>query len=168
MGIRCLKQGDAPRHRLTEIFKNDKTSVLFATDSFWEGVDVAGEALENVILTKLPFSVPKEPVTEARVEAIAQKGGNAFLEYTVPQAVIKFKQGFGRLIRSKADRGSIMIFDRRILEKHYGKIFLRSLPECQWVSGKQETVFATVERFFKGYRSENRIEIGLDGIVVDR
>jgi ATP-dependent DNA helicase DinG len=167
LGIRCLKQGDAPRHRLTEIFKNDKTSVLFATDSFWEGVDVAGEALENVILTKLPFSVPKEPVTEARVEAIAQRGGNPFLEYTVPQAVIKFKQGFGRLIRSKADRGSIMIFDRRILEKHYGKIFLRSLPECQWVSGKQETVFATVERFFKGYRSEKRLAMGFDGIVVD-
>ena len=156
LGIRSLKQGDAPRHRLTEIFKNDKTSVLFATDSFWEGVDVAGEALENVILTKLPFSVPKEPVIEARVEAIAQKGGNPFLEYTVPQAVIRFKQGFGRLIRSKTDRGSIMIFDRRILEKHYGKMFLRSLPECQWVSGKQETVFEAVKQFFAGYRDAGR------------
>lgn len=156
LGIRSLKQGDAPRHRLTEIFKNDKTSVLFATDSFWEGVDVAGEALENVILTKLPFSVPKEPVIEARIEAIAQKGGNPFLEYTVPQAVIKFKQGFGRLIRSKTDRGSILIFDRRILEKHYGKMFLRSLPECQWVSGKQEEVFETVRKFFQGYRQQGR------------
>ena len=160
MGIRCLKQGDAPRHRLTEIFKNDKTSVLFATDSFWEGVDVAGEALENVILTKLPFSVPKEPVIEARIESIAQRGGNPFLEYTVPQAVIKFKQGFGRLIRSKTDRGSIMIFDRRILEKDYGKMFLRSLPECQWVSGKQEAVFETVQKFFKGHRQEGRSTTG--------
>jgi len=157
LGIRCLKQGDAPRHRLTEIFKNDKTSVLFATDSFWEGVDVAGEALENVILTKLPFSVPKEPIIEARIEAIAQKGGNPFLEYTVPQAVIKFKQGFGRLIRSKTDRGSIMVFDRRILEKHYGKMFLRSLPECQWVSGKQEDVFEAVRKFFQGYQQERRL-----------
>jgi ATP-dependent DNA helicase DinG len=156
LGIRCLKQGDAPRHRLTEIFKDDKASVLFATDSFWEGVDVAGEALENVILTKLPFSVPKEPVIEARIEAIAQRGGNPFLEYTVPQAVIKFKQGFGRLIRSKTDRGSIMIFDRRILEKHYGKMFLRSLPECQWVSGKQDEVFEIVRKFFQRYRRESR------------
>jgi ATP-dependent DNA helicase DinG len=148
-GIRTLKQGDAPRHRLTEIFKKDKSSVLFATDSFWEGVDIAGEALENVILTKLPFSVPREPVIEAKVEAIERKGGNPFLEYTVPQAVIKFKQGFGRLIRSKTDRGCIMVFDRRILEKYYGRIFLASLPECRLVSGKQEAVFGAVERFFQ-------------------
>ena len=137
-GIRALMQGEGPRHRLTEIFKQDKTSVLFATDSFWEGVDVAGEALENVILTKLPFSVPKEPVIEARIEAIEQAGGNPFLEYSVPQAVIKFKQGFGRLIRSKSDRGSIMIFDRRVVDKTYGKIFLRSLPECRLAQGKRE------------------------------
>jgi ATP-dependent DNA helicase DinG len=152
LGIRSLKQGDAPRHRLTEIFKNDKTSVLFATDSFWEGVDIAGEALENVILTKLPFSVPKEPVIEAKVEAIERRGGNPFLEYTVPQAVIKFKQGFGRLIRSKSDCGSIMVFDRRILEKYYGRIFLASLPECRLVSGKQEAVFDAVKKFFQDRR----------------
>lgn len=151
-GIRALMQGEAPRHRLTEIFKQDKSSVLFATDSFWEGVDVVGEALENVILTKLPFSVPKEPVIEARVEAIERAGGNSFLEYSVPQAVIKFKQGFGRLIRSKNDRGSIMIFDRRILEKHYGKIFLRSLPACRLVRGKAQEVFAEIRRFFEERR----------------
>ncbi len=151
-GIRALMQGEAPRHRLTEIFKQDKTSVLFATDSFWEGVDVAGEALENVILTKLPFSVPKEPVIEARVEAIEKAGGNSFLEYSVPQAVIKFKQGFGRLIRSKNDRGSIMIFDRRVLEKHYGQIFLHSLPECRLAKGKQSAVFADVKGFFEEKR----------------
>jgi ATP-dependent DNA helicase DinG len=113
-----------------------------------------------VILTKLPFSVPKEPVIEARIEAIAQRGGNPFLEYTVPQAVIKFKQGFGRLIRSKTDRGSIMIFDRRILEKHYGKMFLRSLPDCQCVSGKQELVFETVRKFFEGHRLGGRTDSG--------
>jgi ATP-dependent DNA helicase DinG len=147
-GIRALMQGEGPRHRLTEVFKQDKTSVLFATDSFWEGVDVAGEALENVILTKLPFSVPKEPVIEARIEAIEQAGGNPFLEYSVPQAVIKFKQGFGRLIRSKSDRGSIMIFDRRVVDKTYGKIFLRSLPECRVAQGKREHVFNEVKEFF--------------------
>ena len=143
-------QGEGPRHRLTEVFKQDKTSVLFATDSFWEGVDVAGEALENVILTKLPFSVPKEPVIEARIEAIEQAGGNPFLEYSVPQAVIKFKQGFGRLIRSKSDRGSIMIFDRRVVDKTYGKIFLRSLPECRLAQGKREHVFKEVKQIFRG------------------
>ncbi|MCI0420985.1 MAG: helicase, partial [Acidobacteria bacterium] len=147
-GIRALMQGEAPRHRLTEIFKEDKTSVLFATDSFWEGVDVAGEALENVILTKLPFSVPKEPVIEARIEAIEKAGGNPFMEYSVPQAVIKFKQGFGRLIRNKNDRGSIMIFDRRIIDKYYGKIFLRSLPECRLAQGRRDRVFNEVKRFF--------------------
>lgn len=151
-GIRALMQGEAPRHRLTEIFKTDKTSVLFATDSFWEGVDVVGDALESVILTKLPFSVPKEPVIEARVEAIERAGGNAFLEYSVPQAVIKFKQGFGRLIRSKTDCGSIMIFDRRVLEKHYGKTFLRSLPPCKLVKGRRAAVFGEVKQFFAAWR----------------
>jgi ATP-dependent DNA helicase DinG len=147
-GFQALMQGQAPRHRLLEIFRRDATSVLFATDSFWEGVDVAGESLENVILTKLPFSVPKEPVIEARVEALEREGKNSFLEYSVPQAVIKFKQGFGRLIRSREDYGSIMIFDQRILEKSYGKVFLESLPDCQLVSGEKEVVFGKVSEFF--------------------
>jgi ATP-dependent DNA helicase DinG len=156
LGIRALKQGDAPRHRLTEVFKYDKTSVLFATDSFWEGVDVSGDALENVILTKLPFSVPKEPVVEAKVEAIAKRGGNPFLEYTVPQAVIQFKQGFGRLVRSKTDYGSIMIFDRRVVEKNYGKSFIGSLPLCRLVKGHAESVFSEVARFFEDHRSQSK------------
>jgi len=160
-GIRCLMQGEAPRHRLTAAFRQDKTSVLFATDSFWEGVDVAGEALENVILTRLPFSVPKEPVIEARVEAIERAGGNSFLEYSVPQAVIKFKQGFGRLIRTKADHGSIMVFDRRIIDKHYGRIFLQSLPPCSLVQGKREKVFAEIRKFFQEVRSQRFETLGV-------
>jgi ATP-dependent DNA helicase DinG len=155
-GIRPLKQGEAPRHRLTQIFRDDKTSVLFATDSFWEGVDVAGEALENVILTKLPFSVPKEPIIQARVEAIEKRGGNPFMEYSVPQAVIKLKQGFGRLIRTRTDRGTILIFDRRILEKFYGKIFLRSLPECRLVVGSEQEVVAAVKDFFNESRATTK------------
>jgi len=158
LGIRTLRQGDAPRHRLTEIFKNDKTSVLFATDSFWEGVDISGEALENVILTKLPFSVPREPIVEAKVEAIARRGGNPFLEYAVPQAVIKFKQGFGRLIRSKSDYGSIMIFDRRIVDMRYGRSFLNSLPECRLVKGEAGLVFQEVMRFFQEHRRGSSVE----------
>jgi ATP-dependent DNA helicase DinG len=155
-GFQALMQGQAPRHRLLEIFRGDTTSVLFATDSFWEGVDVVGESLENVILTKLPFSVPKEPVIEARVEALERAGKNSFLEYSVPQAVIKFKQGFGRLIRSREDFGSIMIFDRRILEKSYGRVFLESLPDCQLVSGEREVVFGKVSEFFLNRRKARR------------
>lgn len=156
-GFQALMQGQAPRHRLLDIFRNDATSVLFATDSFWEGVDVVGESLENVILTKLPFSVPKEPVIEARVEALEREGKNSFLEYSVPQAVIKFKQGFGRLIRSREDYGSIMIFDRRILEKSYGRVFLESLPDCQLVSGEREFVFGRVNDFFFSRRKALRV-----------
>ncbi len=92
--------------------------------------------------------MPKEPVIEARVEALERDGKNSFLEYSVPQAVIKFKQGFGRLIRSREDFGSIMIFDRRILEKSYGRVFLASLPDCQLVSGEKEVVFGKVGEFF--------------------
>ena len=122
-GIKGLKQGDSPRHRLLEDFRIHPSAALFGTDSFWEGVDVTGEALSNVIITKLPFSVPDEPVIQARQEEIEARGGNPFMEYIVPQAVIKFRQGFGRLIRSNTDRGSIMVFDRRIVEKNYGREF---------------------------------------------
>ena len=149
MDIKILKQGSENRYRLLEKFKQDKTSVLFGTDSFWEGVDVPGEALESVIITKLPFKVPSEPVIEARIEAIKKRGGNPFMEYSVPQAVIKLKQGFGRLIRSKKDRGSILIFDKRIIEKFYGRIFVASLPDSKIIKGGQQQVFEEIERFFK-------------------
>ena len=148
IGIISLKQGMQNRHELLEQFKKDKTSVLFGTDSFWQGVDVEGEALENVIITKLPFKVPSDPIVEARVEAIELQGGNAFMEYSVPQAVIKLKQGFGRLIRKKTDRGSVFIFDKRIIEKFYGRIFLQSLPESNIVQGQVKDVLEQVTEFF--------------------
>ncbi|MFQ5865685.1 MAG: helicase C-terminal domain-containing protein [bacterium] len=151
LGFNVYKQGQQNRHRLLERFKEDTTSVLFATDSFWEGVDVHGEALESVIITKLPFKVPSEPVIEARVEAIERRGGNAFLEYTVPQAAVKFRQGFGRLIRRKTDRGSILILDKRVIQKSYGRVFLNSLPDCRIVVGPSAEIFQEMGKFFKSY-----------------
>jgi ATP-dependent DNA helicase DinG len=148
LGYNVYKQGQENRHRLLERFKNDVTSVLFATDSFWEGIDVHGEALESVIITKLPFKVPTDPIIEARVEAIERRGGNAFYQYTVPQAAIKFRQGFGRLIRRKTDRGSILILDKRVIQKSYGRIFLNSLPECHLIDAPSAQVFQEMQRFF--------------------
>ncbi|HEY3347485.1 MAG TPA: helicase C-terminal domain-containing protein, partial [Nitrospirota bacterium] len=147
-GIRGMKQGEMPRHRLLGDFKKYPSTALFGTDSFWEGVDVIGDALSNVIITKLPFSVPDDPVIEARQEEIAANGGNPFMEYIVPQAVIKFRQGFGRLIRSRTDRGSILIFDRRVVDKAYGREFLQSLPEGRFVKEPRNEVFRQVAEFF--------------------
>jgi ATP-dependent DNA helicase DinG len=129
LGLLPVAQGDRSRTEILEKFKAGVHNVLFGTDSFWEGVDVKGRALECVILTRLPFRVPSEPVQEARLEEIRARGENDFKTFTVPQAVLKFKQGFGRLIRSKTDRGVVAILDRRILTKPYGKVFLASLPE---------------------------------------
>jgi ATP-dependent DNA helicase DinG len=148
LGLTPLKQGSANRHELLKKFRKDKKSVLFATDSFWEGVDVEGDALESVIIPKLPFKVPDEPIIEARYEAIERQGGNAFMEYAVPMAVLKLKQGFGRLVRRKTDRGCVIIFDSRITQKAYGKTFLRSLPECHTATGNREKVFEELKDFF--------------------
>lgn len=128
LNIPSLCQGKQQRHVLLQQKKRTPRSVLFGTDSFWEGVDVKGDALNNVILTRLPFRVPSEPLIEARMEAIEARGGNAFLEYTVPAATIKFKQGFGRLIRSRHDSGTVLILDNRVVEKTYGTQFLAALP----------------------------------------
>ena len=129
--IRLYAQSDGlPRSKMVEAFKEDVSSVIFGADSFWQGVDVAGEALSNVIIVKLPFSVPDHPLLEARLERIRQEGGVPFRDYQLPQAVIKLKQGFGRLIRSKSDHGLVAILDPRILTKPYGRTFLDSLPSC--------------------------------------
>ncbi|MFH1782357.1 MAG: helicase C-terminal domain-containing protein [Candidatus Omnitrophota bacterium] len=126
-----LKQGDGvSRSKMLSRFKEKKGSILFGVDSFWQGIDVQGEALSNVIITKLPFQVPDHPVIEARVEDIQSKGKDAFMEYSLPEAVLRFKQGFGRLIRSKQDKGIVAILDSRIITKFYGRAFLNSIPEC--------------------------------------
>jgi ATP-dependent DNA helicase DinG len=148
LGLRPMAQGNAGRSELLESFKATPNGVLFGTDSFWEGVDVKGRALECVIITRLPFRVPSEPIQEARLEDLQSRGENAFLGFTVPQAVLKFKQGFGRLIRSKTDRGIVAVLDGRILTKHYGKLFLRSLPETSLVKAPFGKIVEQVKAFF--------------------
>ncbi|HMQ68616.1 MAG TPA: helicase C-terminal domain-containing protein [Ignavibacteria bacterium] len=130
--IELLIQGTGiSRSRLLKHFKSDINSVLFGLDSFWMGVDVPGESLSNLIMTRLPFQVPSHPVVQAKMEFIEQKGGNSFYEYSLPEAILKFRQGVGRLIRHNTDQGIIAILDNRIINKSYGKYFLNSIDECE-------------------------------------
>jgi ATP-dependent DNA helicase DinG len=138
-----LLQGDAPKSALLEEFRITPNCVLFATSSFWQGVDVQGEQLSCVIIDRLPFAVPSDPVVAARVKAVDADGGNAFFQYQVPSAVITLKQGFGRLIRSLHDRGLLALLDNRILKKQYGRVFVESLPNY-----RRTTEIGQVEKFF--------------------
>ena len=131
LGLACFIQGTGtPRSTMLEKFKDDVDSVLFGTDSFWQGVDVPGEALSNVIIARLPFAVPDHPLIEARVESIEARGGNSFAEFSLPEAILKFRQGVGRLIRTKTDTGIVVVLDNRILTKQYGQAFIDALPKC--------------------------------------
>jgi ATP-dependent DNA helicase DinG len=130
--INVLIQGQGmSRKNLLDNFKSDIDSVLFGLDSFWLGVDVPGEALSNLIITRLPFQVPDHPLIQARLEMIDAKGGNSFMDYSLPEAILKFRQGIGRLIRSSDDKGIIVILDNRIISKHYGKYFMSAIEECE-------------------------------------
>jgi len=130
-GIVLLKQGDDDRFRLLEKFKNESSTVLFATNSFWEGVDVPGDSLSQVVIVKLPFHVPSDPVFAARGEYLESRGGNAFMELSVPEAIIQFRQGFGRLLRRSSDYGTVVVLDKRLIEKRYGEFFFASIPETK-------------------------------------
>jgi ATP-dependent DNA helicase DinG len=138
-----LLQGTGPRNALLEEFRATPGSVLFATSSFWQGVDVPGEQLSLVIIDKLPFAVPSDPVVEARIRTIREQGGNPFYDYQIPQAALALKQGFGRLIRSRSDRGVLALLDNRITKQRYGQVFLDSLPEYRFT-----TELSEVEKFF--------------------
>lgn len=144
-----FKQGDEHRQTLLSKFRETNRSVLFGTDSFWEGIDVVGEALRCVIIVKLPFKVPSEPIIQARTEAILQQGGDPFMDYSLPNAIVKFKQGFGRLIRHKTDRGCVVCLDSRILNKGYGKQFINSLPDCQQAFLDSNSLQQTMSDFYR-------------------
>lgn len=133
-GYKLLVQGDGlSRSKMLDVFRSEINSVIFGTSSFWTGVDVPGEALSNVIITRLPFAAPHHPLTAARQEAVEAEGRNSFYHYSLPEAVLRFRQGFGRLVRSHSDHGIVVVLDRRIRKTRYGRMFLDSIPECETV-----------------------------------
>jgi len=146
-GISCYRQGGEDRTRLLELFRSDVASVLFATDSFWEGIDAPGSTLRLVVVCRLPFRVPTDPVQKARSEAIEAGGGNSFFDYSLPQAVIRLKQGFGRLMRRTDDYGAVVVTDSRLVYKRYGTVFINSLPETRRIVGSGEEVVDAVWEF---------------------
>ena len=148
-GILLLGQGlDGSRSNITAQFREDRGSVLFGTDSFWEGVDVPGEALEMLVIVKLPFAVPTEPFVEAQMERLEKLGKNPFLYYSVPEAAIRFRQGFGRLIRNRTDQGAVVILDNRVLTTRYGEVFLKILPARHRAFRSQEEMIEGIRRWF--------------------
>ncbi|QQR90951.1 MAG: ATP-dependent DNA helicase [Myxococcales bacterium] len=138
LGFKCLMQGQASKNELLSEFKKDANAVLFGSGSFWEGVDVPGAALRLVIIDKLPFAVPTDPLLVARAKAIEERGASPFMDYQVPSAALALKQGFGRLIRSKSDKGIVAVLDSRLVKKGYGKVLLRGLPSCPIIKNFDE------------------------------
>jgi DNA polymerase-3 subunit epsilon/ATP-dependent DNA helicase DinG len=138
----------ASRHQLLESFRSAEQAVLLGTRSFWEGVDVQGDALSALVIAKLPFDVPSDPIVAARSETFE----NPFYGYSVPEAILRFRQGFGRLIRSKTDRGVVAIFDRRVLSKQYGRMFIDSLPPCTRKDGRMADLPALAAKWIDGAR----------------
>lgn len=153
-GIELFIHGMAPRTHLVNMYVNGRNPVLFGTDSFWEGVDIKGKQLSSVIIVKLPFKVPSDPVTEAIIENITAQGKNSFIEYQIPEAVIKFKQGIGRLIRSKTDHGTVTILDNRVINKRYGKYFMESIPTKNIKIVGKSAVLKDMEADIKGGDNE--------------
>jgi ATP-dependent DNA helicase DinG len=153
-GLLVMRQGSEERHRLLDRFRENTDSVLFATDSFWEGIDAPGKSLEVVVLTRLPFRVPTDPVMEARTEAIEERGGKAFWELALPDAIIRLRQGFGRLMRRRDDYGAVLILDPRIVRKAYGHFFLESLPEARTVVSSVQGVLQAFEDFIVSMRKK--------------
>lgn len=147
-GIRAVKQGDAPRHELLKIMKGSGNVALFATSSFWEGIDIQGHHLRLVIIDKLPFDSPADPVFKAKVDLLESRGINPFVSYAIPRAVLRLKQGFGRLIRSRSDTGLVAILDFRLLTQRYGPVFINSLPPIPLIAGSPRQLVIQTENFF--------------------
>ena len=148
-----LRQGEMGRAKLLQTFRESPDSVLFGTDSFWDGVSVKGDALRLVIIPRLPFRVPTEPVQQARHERLAAQGIDPFRAYSLPQAVLRFRQGFGRLIRTRKDRGAVLVLDRRVTRRWYGRIFLNSLPEMETIDASGQVVLHHLTAFYQRWRS---------------
>ncbi|HOV13112.1 MAG TPA: helicase C-terminal domain-containing protein [Spirochaetota bacterium] len=154
IGLRTFYQGEMEKGKLLDKFKEEIDSNLFATDSFWEGVDAPGDTLRYVVLTKLPFRMPTEPIEEARIEDMEKKGINPFTQYTLPQAIVKFRQGFGRLIRRHSDYGVVALLDSRALTKFYGKMFFKSLPKCKFAAYGSDEVIHEIKKHIDYWRSK--------------
>lgn len=152
-GFRLFVQGEAGRHQLISDFRSDTSSILFGTDSFWEGVDVRGPSLSSVIIVKLPFRVPTEPLLQAKLEAIQTRGGDPFAELSLPEAVIRFRQGFGRLVRSREDTGVVVVLDSRIVKRRYGRAFLESIPRCTTIVGGIDEIEARIREWLDRSRT---------------
>ena len=147
LGLTSLKQGDADRYALLEQFKEDTDSVLFATDSFWEGVDAPGNTLRLVIITKLPFRMPDDPIYRARYAKLEEDGKSGFYCLSLPDATMRLKQGYGRLMRHTTDKGIVLILDSRIVSKNYGSLMLRSLPESYHPETETKSLGQKIESF---------------------